>query len=811
MPRRPRSTEVDAYVFIKENLKLRGWDVRNPDRTEGVGQVYTQNECLSHPAIAQALSLDRPENVVMVTERIVWIIEAKSTHQQLRIALAEAECYARRITALGRLEAAFISGVAGNSLDTFLVRNRVLIDDNYVSIDINGVETTSLLSPTDCQRILDSNEPNLDDTPIDEKLFLDRAEHINRILHLGAVNPHQRASVMAALLLSMIGETMPNIEERDAAILIGDINSRVRAVLRSQQKEGFFDYTRLPLPASTDNHVKFRKALVETIQELLNLNIRSAMNSGADWLGAFYEVFLKYASWAQDLGIVLTPRHITKYIADVMDVRPQDIVFDPTCGTGGFLVAALDYVKQRSSPHQLGNFKRHSVFGIEQDAGVAALAVVNMIFRGDGKNNIVEGNCFAKHLLPTVTDGVQSAQYSSSTPDVPVVSKVMMNPPFSLKRGDEKEFRFVDHALSQLEHGGLLFSVLPYSAMVRPGAYRGWRRDSLLAKHTIKAIITLPIDLFYPVGVTTVGVFISKGTPHNRSDSVLWARALNDGLLKSKGRRLPSIRATDDLSTIQQTLRAFLQNPSMSVPNQDQFLKASPIDFNDSLVELVPEAYLDQSVPTAHAVAQEAARAMRELFAVLIKTDNACLRPDLLSDLPTRQVPENTHWSLFNITELFDLKRGDFHSLANLDPGAQPTISRVGTDCGLVGFYERPDKAEVYRPGTITVSTVSGDSFVQPVPFIATDNVLLCTPKGAFENLRLTSLFFVQLMLNEVKWRWSYGRQPYIAKFATTQIRLPTTAGGGIDEEYMAAVIESAPHWRVIEAAFDRQEDRIGV
>ena len=127
------------------------------------------------------------------------------------------------------------------------------------------------------------------------------------------------------------------------------------------------------------------------------------MNSGADWLGAFYEVFLKYASWAQDLGIVLTPRHMTKYIADVMDIRPNDIIFDPTCGTGGFLVAAFDSVKQKSNSHQLGEFKRNSVFGIEQDAGVAALAVVNMIFRGDGKNNIVEGNCFSKHLAGAAT------------------------------------------------------------------------------------------------------------------------------------------------------------------------------------------------------------------------------------------------------------------------------------------------------------------------------------------------------------------------------------------------------------------------
>jgi type I restriction enzyme M protein len=385
----------------------------------------------------------------------------------------------------------------------------------------------------------------------------------------------------------------------------------------------------------------------------------------------------------------------------------------------------------------------------------------------------------------------------------------MMNPPFSLKRGDEKEYKFVDHALKQIEHGGLLFSVLPYSTMVKPGAYKVWRKNVLLPNHTLRAVVTFPADVFYPVGVTTVGVFIQKGIPHKPDDNVLWARALTDGLLKSKGRRLPSARTTDDLNTIRDTLRSFLQNPNMAVQNKHQFIKACAINANDALIELVPEAYLDQARPIASAVAASAAHAMRELLAVLVKTDKAELSVTTSGrkvSTPNRQ----PHWRPFNITEIFDLKRGDFHSLANLDPGPHPTISRVGTDYGLVGFFEKPSRGKVYLPGTITVSTVTGDCFVQPVPFIATDNVLLCTPKEDFAGLRLPSLFFIQLMLNDVKWRYSYGRQPYQAKFATTEIMLPVTNGGRLDEAYMSGVIEDAPHWALIKATFDKQQNRIG-
>jgi type I restriction enzyme M protein len=59
---RPRNSEVHAYGFIREDLRRLGWETRNPAR-HAAGQVYTQNECLSHPEIHAAFGRDRPENV----------------------------------------------------------------------------------------------------------------------------------------------------------------------------------------------------------------------------------------------------------------------------------------------------------------------------------------------------------------------------------------------------------------------------------------------------------------------------------------------------------------------------------------------------------------------------------------------------------------------------------------------------------------------------------------------------------------------------------------------------------------------------
>jgi len=622
MPRRrtvnPAATEVDAYIFIKDNLRILGWDTRNPERAP-TGQVWTQNECLSNEEIRRLLDLDRPENIVKITDKLLWVIEAKRSHRELSKAVQEAEEYAIKLNKSRSVKAVMISGVAGNEQDAFLITTRFLKGGNFIPVTMNSIEVTGLLSPNNCDVIIQRNEPNIDNPPIDEKLFISRAEHINEILHLGAVNPHQRASVMAALLLSKLSSTGPNIEEKSPMILIGDINSRVKTILATQKKSEFEEYIRIALPASHDNHVKFRQALVDTIQQLDLLNIRSAMNSGADWLGAFYEVFLKYASWAQDLGIVLTPRHVTRFVADVMTVQPNDIVFDPTCGTGGFLVSAFDAVKQRANTDQLGTFKQNSVFGIEQDSGIAALAVVNMIFRGDGKNNIIEGNCFARFLKKSSNGGAPTAKYTTEQSSDPPITKVMMNPPFALKRGSDKEYKFVEQALHQMADGGILFSVLPYSAMVRPGAYLTWRNKQLLPHHTLLSVVTFPGDLFYPVGVTSLGIFVRKGVPHNPKSKVLWIRAFSDGLLKSKGKRLPNPKAKNDLDLASDTLRAFLNNPDHKVRGVNQFIKAAPIDTTDKQMELVPEAFLDQAQPTHQEVVSGLESGIRDLFAYLIK------------------------------------------------------------------------------------------------------------------------------------------------------------------------------------------------
>ena len=150
------------------------------------------------------------------------------------------------------------------------------------------------------------------------------------------------------------------------------------------------------------------------------------------------------------------------------------------------------------------------------------------------------------------------------------------------------------------------------------------------------------------------------------------------------------------------------------------------------------------------------------------------------------------------IADLFELRRGDFHSIANLDPGPEMTVSRVTEDNGVAGYFDAPEHAVKYERGHITVSTVGGDAFVQLDSFIATDNVVVLIPLQGF---RLTTIFFIAFMLNYQKWRYSYGRQCYITKLQRVTIYLPFKSGC-INEDAIEAVVTASKYWSVVRAQF---------
>lgn len=238
-----------------------------------------------------------------------------------------------------------------------------------------------------------------------------------------------------------------------------------------------------------------------------------------DVVGKFYGEFLKYTGGDKKaLGIVLTPRHITELFAILANVKKDSKVLDICAGTGGFLISAMrEMFRSALTEEDQKKIKEHGLIGVEQQPNMFALAASNMILRGDGKANLHQGSCF--------DDGIVKAIKSEQC-DVG-----MLNPPFSQGDADLHELYFVNHMLDCLKKGGTGIAIVPMSCAISPHP----ARNELLKNHTLEAVMSMPNELFSPVGtVTCIMVFTAK-IPHTTSYRKTWfGYWRNDGFVKTK-------------------------------------------------------------------------------------------------------------------------------------------------------------------------------------------------------------------------------------------------------------------------------------
>ena len=114
---------------------------------------------------------------------------------------------------------------------------------------------------------------------------------------------------------------------------------------------------------------------------LRRLNIRSVLQTDTDFLGLFYEAFLRYGYDNNALGIVFTPRHITNLCAELVGVSMSDRVIDIACGTGGFLVGAFDRMLATArGPKAVAKVKQ-SLYGSDTNPTILGISYAQYVFQ----------------------------------------------------------------------------------------------------------------------------------------------------------------------------------------------------------------------------------------------------------------------------------------------------------------------------------------------------------------------------------------------------------------------------------------------
>ncbi len=262
-----------------------------------------------------------------------------------------------------------------------------------------------------------------------------------------------------------------------------------------------------------------KKSIVWYIEEL-EMKIKPMMDhadSTIDALGVFYHEFIKYSGGdGSGLGIVLTPQHLTEFMCDLAGVNKNSKVVDICCGSGSFLVTAMSKMFKDANPTEVERIRSDGLYGVEFDDELYTLAVANMIIRKDGKSNIYFGDCFDKKITKELKEKN--------------INIGLINPPYS--QDDFVELEFVEHLLNILTVDGTAVVVVPMSCAI--GTKFKDVRTRLFGKHTLKAVFSMPDDIFYPTGTNVCVMVWTAHRPHNSDLQTFFGYCKDDGFVKRK-------------------------------------------------------------------------------------------------------------------------------------------------------------------------------------------------------------------------------------------------------------------------------------
>jgi len=256
-------------------------------------------------------------------------------------------------------------------------------------------------------------------------------------------------------------------------------------------------------------------------------------------LSQVYEgLLLKMGEKGNDGGQFFTPRQVIKAMVQVVDPRPGETVYDPSCGTGGFLAQSFEHIRDRlgaqATAEQVETLKQRAFWGREKENLIYPIALANLILHGIDRPNLWHGN--------TLTG---QETYGGLFADAPQGFDVILtNPPFGGKEGKEAQtgfdyqtgatqVLFLQHVIRSLRDGGRCGIVLDEGLLFRTNeeAFVKTKRK-LLDDCDLWCVLSLPGGVFTAAGagVKTNLLFFTKGRPTR----TIWYYDLTDAKIRKK-------------------------------------------------------------------------------------------------------------------------------------------------------------------------------------------------------------------------------------------------------------------------------------
>lgn len=479
--------EADTRVLIDTNLKNLGWHLSGKEQNVFFERAKTENE-------QKKLGGKRPDYVLYSknSDTPLVVIEAKKKGERIDAALEQGIFYAKQ------LDAPLVYATDGVFCKSFHTLGNTIPK-------LNGEDVDEFIREALALKFLASWEVNT----VSPKVQYDRKELIkifdeanNMLRGDGLRAGIERFGEFANILfLKLISENEHNridyscswdaIKSIPPTTRIDYINSTVYQRLNNLYGTDIFT------PLTIRDNV-ILKEIMDKLDPLTLTDVDS------DVKGDAFEYFLKEStSTKNDLGEYFTPRHIVKTMVRLVNPQIGEKVYDPFCGTGGFLIETFRHI-YNNMPRNAKTEKmlrEETIYGNEI-TNTARITKMNMILAGDGHSNI-----HMKDSLAHPIDG----EYDVVLANMPYSQKTKHGNLYDLPstNGDSICVQHCMKAISSLSENGRMALVVPEGFLFRKELTK--MREFMLENCQLQSVISLPQGVFLPyTGVKTNIIYATK-------------------------------------------------------------------------------------------------------------------------------------------------------------------------------------------------------------------------------------------------------------------------------------------------------------
>lgn len=357
-----------------------------------------------------------------------------------------------------------------------------------------------------------------------------------------------------------------------------DIAERIHGIYKEGKEQD---------PNVFSENIKLEDDIIyKTVEHLQSININK---TDLDSKGVAFERFMG-DFFKGKMGQYFTPRNIVDFCVKMLFIKQNERVLDPACGSGGFLLHAMDLIRKEAEANYddekeiysyWHDFASKNLFGIEINEQIARVCKMNMIIHDDGHTNIISADSLdniEKHTK--INSQFKKENFDIILTNPPFGAKVLINEKKYLKdyqlglnNGKERaaqstEVLFIERCSHYLKEGGRMAIVLPDGILTN--ATLQYVRDFIMNNFKLNAIVSIPQTAFshYGAGVKCSLLFLTKSTKNKEDYDIFMAQAEYVGY-DATGREIEQ----NDLNEIFNNYKNFIEKKNFKLNDKCFLIK----------------------------------------------------------------------------------------------------------------------------------------------------------------------------------------------------------------------------------------------